>query len=187
MIYKNIRSCLKNSNCFLISFIAHCIFILCCLFRPSQENEIITEPNHFLQAYVYRTSYYTHSESFLGVAIIADTSSKKRSQDAPQDDSRKNDKIIKNNPLLKILHQAIAAKQSYPEEAVSLNQTGTVKIKFLLFPNGQISHVSIIKSSGFANIDSAALTAVQAISPVHSTNLYLKKAEFFTIDIVFSS
>lgn len=86
--------------------------------------------------------------------------------------------------LLK-LHAAIAAKQSYPESALELKQKGTVKIGFSLYPDGQLKNITLLKSSGFDEIDRAALNAVHAISPATAIARSLKTAEFFSVDIVF--
>ena len=87
--------------------------------------------------------------------------------------------------VLEILHQAIAAKQIYPENSVQLNETGTVKIGFLLAPNGEISAISVLHSSGFSSIDEAARSAVSATSPIQSAGIYLQKPEFFSVDVIF--
>lgn len=95
---------------------------------------------------------------------------------------------IKNdndNQLLKILHDEIAVKQVYPENAVTLKQTGTAKIRFLLHPNGQITHILVLQSSGFSSLDAAASASVQSISPVGEAHAYLTIARFFSLDIIF--
>lgn len=97
------------------------------------------------------------------------------------------DSDVQNGELQKILHEAISAKQSYPESAQLLNQEGIVRIRFLLRPEGVLENVVIEKSSGFASIDDAALTAAKAISPVRQAHLYLKTAKLFSVDIRFSS
>lgn len=87
--------------------------------------------------------------------------------------------------LLTLLHAAIAAKQSYPDNAVALQQTGTASIRFLLYPDGHLARIALLKSSGAASLDEAALAAVQASSPIHAIQAYLPKAKYFTIDVIF--
>ena len=98
-----------------------------------------------------------------------------------------NSKKITTEPLLKILHTAIAANQYYPENALILNQSGTVRVGFLINPEGKISHITLIKSSGFNTIDSAAIDAVNASSPIKTAYLYLHIPKQFSVDIIFQS
>ncbi|CAN5236161.1 hypothetical protein BH10PSE19_BH10PSE19_06450 [soil metagenome] len=84
-----------------------------------------------------------------------------------------------------MLHTAIAAKQVYPESALALNQTGIVKIAFTLESTGQLSNIRIIKSSGFTDLDSAAISAVEAISPIEGMERYIQKKDDFSIAVAF--
>jgi TonB family protein len=89
------------------------------------------------------------------------------------------------DPLLQIIHNAIAAKQVYPDIAQQLNQSGVVKIGFWLDPHGQLSQISLLKSSGFPNIDQAALNAVNDLSSIQAAGIYLKNREYMAVDVVF--
>jgi TonB family protein len=89
------------------------------------------------------------------------------------------------NVLLTMLHELIAAKQHYPESALALNQTGSVLISFTLHVNGELTNIVLIKSSGITSIDSAALSAVKAISPVNLASFYLTKREHFSVEVAF--
>ncbi len=51
-------------------------------------------------------------------------------------------------PLLKLLTQATAAHFTYPSIAQDFRMTGSVRIRFLLYPDGHLSEVSVVKSSG---------------------------------------
>lgn len=95
------------------------------------------------------------------------------------------DKKSVNTILLKILHESIAEKLIYPENALELKQTGTVKVGLLLLPSGEISASRIVKSSGSDVIDDAAITAVRSIPRVKEAALYLSSAQFFSVDVVF--
>lgn len=90
-----------------------------------------------------------------------------------------------NQELLKILHDSIAAKQSYPESALELNQKGKVVVGFYLAPDGNLSRISMLKSSGYDSIDSAALLAVKSVDTITNAGLYLNKKEFFSIEVIF--
>lgn len=90
-----------------------------------------------------------------------------------------------NLPLLKLLHEAIAAQQQYPESALQLNQTGTVKVGFLLQPDGMVRNAIVLASSGNENLDQAALSAVNATTPIANVNRYLKQKKSIEVDVVF--
>jgi TonB family protein len=87
--------------------------------------------------------------------------------------------------LLSILHDKIATQQIYPESAIVLNQTGKVSIYFILNTNGDITNITLQKSSGVTCIDLAALDAVKRSSPINETVNYLKQPESFVIDVIF--
>ena len=91
-----------------------------------------------------------------------------------------------NNILLKILHDTIADKLIYPDSALLLKQTGTVKIGLMLYPNGQITNISILKSSGAGSMDAEAMIAVQSISLIEQAHVYLTAAKYFSVDVVFA-
>ncbi len=90
-----------------------------------------------------------------------------------------------DEPLLKELSRATAAKLHYPPKAAAFRIRGTVIIRFLLLPDGQVREVSLVQSSGFAILDEAALHTIQAISPVRDVNLYLSKPRFLLAGIIF--
>ncbi len=97
----------------------------------------------------------------------------------------KSDETI-DEPLLRLLTKATAERLIYPQIAVALRQTGLVKLRFYIYPSGQITQISLLKSSGFDPLDNAALDAVRAMSPVRNVNVYLKKPKFITAYIHFS-
>jgi|GEM_PF-4150221 len=90
-----------------------------------------------------------------------------------------------NDTLLALLHNAIAAQEVYPAISEELHQSGTVKIGFILKPNGELSDITLLQSSGFDSIDQAALDAAHAASPIHDVDHYLKNPEKTSLDILF--
>lgn len=92
---------------------------------------------------------------------------------------------IENNhsALLRLLHEAIAAHEYYPLEGDGL--TGKVRIQLRLSPNGQISHVRVLESSGSTLLDQAALKAIRKASPLKLVKRYLTKQSSFMIDIIY--
>jgi TonB family protein len=87
--------------------------------------------------------------------------------------------------LLRILHDAIAQQQEYPESAIRLQQAGTVKIGFILNPNGNLEKIEIIKPSSYKIINLAALSAVNAVSSISEASQYLREPFYFQVDVIF--
>lgn len=90
-----------------------------------------------------------------------------------------------SEPLLQLLSEATSSKLVYPQISIAFKQTGTVKLRFYIFPDGRITQVTLLQTSGFNPLDDAALDAIRAISPVRNTNLYLKKPQYITAYIEF--
>jgi TonB family protein len=88
-------------------------------------------------------------------------------------------------PLLRILSIATAAKLFYPKIAADFQVTGTVKIRFLITPDGTVSDISIADSSGAGVLDKGALETIQAISPVKGVASYLKEPQYLTVALIY--
>lgn len=67
---------------------------------------------------------------------------------------RTNAPVPRPNPMLP--HKI----DPYPVLAMRRHQEGAVVLKVLVLPNGQVGDVAIVRSSGFAQLDAAALTGV---------------------------
>lgn len=85
-------------------------------------------------------------------------------------------------PLLNLLHEAIANQLDY--SAMESKQTGTVKVGFLLYPDGHLEKIIKLVSSGFESIDNSVLAAVESIAPIKEAGQYLKKPESMSVDII---
>lgn len=92
-------------------------------------------------------------------------------------------KIVK--PLIKLIGQALTAHLVYPKIAIDFFIRGIVYVGFLLHPDGTITDVKLLQSSGAGVLDEAALTAINAISPLKNTDQYLPAPDFLTIAIIF--
>lgn len=93
----------------------------------------------------------------------------------------------KSNELLMLLHTAIQQHQTYPLSAQQMGREGRTTVTFLLSVTGEVSNVLIKKSSGTDSLDAAALAAVKAAAPFKQMDHYIKNAEVFTVDVVFSA
>lgn len=102
--------------------------------------------------------------------------------------STQTESVTKNSAdkLLELLHNKIASLQQYPENAITLNQTGKVTLSMIVHPNGMITQIAVTKSSGIESLDAAALNAVQSASPIKEASKYLAISRPFSVDVVFS-
>lgn len=187
---------------FCFSALGHLIILIIIsasvIFLQQKKAEI--KSNHFLPTYIYQEKKNNLTQKQKKIVSKIALEKTKIIKTAPsssvlsvlsvaQAETLKSQTIpAKENTagvLLTILHDAIAAKQIYPDSAIELNQTGTVTIGFRIFPDGHIENIKLIKSSEIDSLDASALSAVSLISPVKEANNYLKSAEFLTIDVVF--
>lgn len=82
---------------------------------------------------------------------------------------------IQNEYVSKVRSKIYAAK-FYPEQAKRSEREGTVKVQFAVSANGSVSGVSVSASSGFAELDSAAVQAVKNAAPFPSIPAELNKS-----------
>lgn len=59
-----------------------------------------------------------------------------------------------------------SARLSYPEQAKDEGHQGIVKLKFYLSEKGVISDIAMLKSSGYSELDQAAINAVQQLQKI---------------------
>lgn len=89
------------------------------------------------------------------------------------------------DPLLKLLYNATARHIVYPRVAQDFRVAGTVKVKFLVYPDGHLANITLLKSSGMGYYDDAVIAAVNAMSPVAGVNQYLSQPKYVVAVIVF--
>lgn len=88
-------------------------------------------------------------------------------------------------PLLKLLGEAISANLVYPRLAIDFRIKGTTLVGFTLHPDGNVTNVQVVQSSGAGVLDDAAYDAIHDMSPVHRVGKYLKKTKFMVVGIIF--
>lgn len=69
---------------------------------------------------------------------------------------------------LSYLRQTIDERKVYPKNAKRLRQSGTVTVRFTLLPNGTITNVSVVGSSGFELLDDATIELLRSIAQVRA-------------------
>lgn len=90
------------------------------------------------------------------------------------------------NELVVLLYRTISAHKAYPSAALSLGQEGTVDVAFSIHPDGRLDQVSVLKSSGYDDLDQAAICAVKAASPIAGVSKYLHQTRQVAVPIRFS-
>jgi TonB family protein len=85
-----------------------------------------------------------------------------------------------------ILGKAITRHLFYPTSAIEHNVTGTVLIGFTLHPDGQVTNIQLVKPSNAGILNSAALSAINEISPVPGVREYVSEPRFLVVGIIFS-
>jgi protein TonB len=59
----------------------------------------------------------------------------------------------------------IQAHRRYPDYALERSEQGAVGVSFTIGPNGRVASASVVRSSGLADLDAAALAIVRSIAP----------------------
>lgn len=179
----------------ILSCVSHIILILVLTVYLSSDQIIKTNSTRFLNAYAYEmVNSKLNSQKKVATAhkteILKKLISKKKSINTNQQQKDQESSQIEPNKseekILALLHSAIAEKQVYPENAPALNEKATVTLGFRFLPDGRLENIAILKTSGSAILDDAALAALKEISPAKEASRYLKEATFFSIDIIFS-
>ena len=195
----------KKFNINLItSLLLHAVILLFIFFAWHQIetiNKCNKAENNILQAYTY--SLNTTSSS-ISRAITSENKIIKKPNTTDSKESIKRKKISEStnksessenktinseqttDQLINLLHAAIQAQQQYPHNALIQKQTGTVTVSFILFPDGQITSIKIMQSSGFESLDEAAVNAVKNAAPIKEVSSYLTTAKNFNISLHFS-
>lgn len=90
-----------------------------------------------------------------------------------------------DDPLRKLLGQAITAHLVYPQLARELFLRGVSSIGFTIAPSGEVTHVRVVKSSGERILDNAAAAAIRDMAPVANVDIYLHEPKDMVVNIIF--
>lgn len=83
--------------------------------------------------------------------------------------------------LTRHLHHAFSEYFHYPRLAQRNGWQGMVKLGIRIEPNGRLSHIRILQTSGFMVLDQAALDAIHQISVLPGVDDWLGGAHFDTV------
>ena len=180
---------MKKYFCF--SVVVHLVLLMSAIFIFVDLNKI----EHIVPSYVY--SYSLGQQSQNNKKVLPNLAKRNampvKQQEHQSTKSTHNEypsiveKQLENSKILKLLHDAIASRQQYPESALQLNQSGIVSISLSVYPDGRLSDIVILRSSGIGSLDTAALAAVRSIQRLPDMRLYLQETGKFSIDVVFAN
>lgn len=176
---------MKYRTGIIFAVLLHLILLGCITTIYWSNNKEIGMQANSIQSYIYaqkqvvqrmqeQKNYFKHNTILIKQSKIKNSTSKKATKNFRQKDIGNMSKATviptnltqgQYNELLILLHNAIAKHQLYPATAELLQQQGMVILSFSLQISGEITHIKIVKSSGFESLDKAAVTAVQATSP----------------------
>lgn len=88
---------------------------------------------------------------------------------------------------LYLIREKIEKNKEYPFIAKIKNIEGTVKVTFSIQPNGEISEIKIIESSGYEILDEAAVLAIKRCNPFPPLPEELKISDLkIKVDIIYN-
>lgn len=87
--------------------------------------------------------------------------------------------------LMVLIGKALSAHLSYPKIAVDFNLRGRALVGFTLYPDGHVTELQLVKSSGASVLDTAVLDAVNAMTPLKNVAEYLTEPQYMVIGVIF--
>jgi len=88
------------------------------------------------------------------------------------------------SPLLEILHNRIAENLDYSNDT---EMERMAIVGFLLFPDGHLDAIQLLKSSQDSLLDEAIMSSVKTIQPVSEAKKYLQTESYFKLSILLSN
>lgn len=122
------------------------------------------------------------------VPIVPETSSPALSQESIVNAAsvQGHDAKVDNRWLAESLWRRVAELKRYPNTARMNGQEGKVILKAVIRSDGQLAEVFVLKSSGYAALDMAAMEAVKLACPLHMKHAIGKPLIVVSLPIVYS-
>lgn len=89
------------------------------------------------------------------------------------------------DPLVKLLGRSLSAHFQYPRMAGEFGIRGKVIVELILHPEGYLTDVQMLRSSNNADLDAAALYAVNSAPSVIGADHYISQPKHFVVGFVF--
>lgn len=86
--------------------------------------------------------------------------------------------FVTRQDYAEMVRMKIESRKKYPEAARSRRTEGRVTVSFTITPEGRVTGIQVVKSSGHALLDQAALTTVTEASPFPRAPSNLFKGSF---------
>lgn len=186
----------------MLSLLAHAAIIILMLTQlhfPLELPKLGMKQEQILPSYVYQPQ--PKSEPVIkSVAPKAIPIAKPQPKPAPKPDIKKPQADVappakpqprldgNNRPvaeLMALLHAAIQEQQQYPANALEMEREGKITLSFIVYKDGTIANLKILKSSGTSSLDNAALAAVQKAAPFKNVSKYVQEPQACQLDVVF--
>jgi TonB family protein len=170
------------------------------LFIPSYTSQDIVKPVVTQQQVAQKTSESKIEKEVIEkkdtLSLAKPRSSKSRSAENPEkyekatpaeaiDGVHLIGKKKLDDPLIKLLGQALGRHLIYPRVALEFNLRGTAYVGFYIRPDGIVTGVKLMQSSNAGVLDEEALRAIKMISPVREVGEYVKEPRFLVVGIIF--
>jgi len=184
-----------------ISILSHAVLLLAMILTLKLSNETtLIGDEKILDSYIYKNEKHyqvnvntvkhqaipkSKNTSAISLKKTEKVEMKKQVTSIQKSTAASSSNGTRANELLTALHTAIQAHQHYPESAMNMERQGRVTTVFMLLPDGTIRNLRLLKSSGTASLDNAALAAVHDAVPFQSVNKYISAEKEFSIDVVF--
>ena len=176
----------------IISAIAHVSVLIV---MGMQQHTVLLDTNQgeskALATYIYHEDF-SKPQNIMNplrkLSLINQAQETNHSQETQQEQLHKSQNAGNNKPiseLIAMLHAAIQKQQHYPASALQMGREGSAIVGFTLFPNGIIDHLEIVKSSGTATLDEAAMAAVHDALPFKGIDKYLSIPQNYQLTVAF--
>lgn len=152
--------------------------------KPTETVSNQKDSDFDLSHYKVKPVTASESESELPETSLAQFHAASASQQHEPPINMIGEKLL-DDPLKKLLGIAITKHLYYPDAAQELNMHGVAAVGFTLYPDGTVSNVQLMHSSGEKVLDAAAAAAVNEMGPVSNVDIYVKQPRFLVVNIVF--
>jgi TonB family protein len=181
---------MKKSNlyAFVLTTVLHSAIIMGLFLSKSTVKQIrykipydkVLQVSVLTKADVIPPSKNRHRPSLTIKKINKESETKKKSSKSTTKKKLSGQKL---NQLVVILYQSLLNHRVLPKHSLRLGHYGKVIVSFRLQPSGQVEKIVIKKSSGFSELDTAAITTLKNASPFKGVKKYLSKPETFSLPI----
>ena len=199
---KSYRFLQKNAFWLGLAFLLHFLLFLSMSAHFTFPKEEEKKPSLYISSYTYveptppiLSSPLIKNNEILQKEGIQHAASSTFSPSTPQNKMKAKDKSTEDihligdkktdAPLIKLLGKALTAHLLYPKAARDFYIRGTVYVRFMIHPDGEITDIQLLQSSGASVLDDAAMSGIRAMSPIQNVSHYLSVAKYLVVGVIF--